>query len=253
MHKIKNDILPIAKTEARRNSFWNLLQTLPFDESAIKSLVDKFADERITTEYSEIDKEKFLFEILNGDRFKIRLSKLVDDFASELIEERKREPVTFPEAPQRLKSHSELFVLIGNFETRFRDYLIKEMQASFKESKNELYDQLREIEMGNRSPFKTIYDKLEFRKSEDQKDGIMPETELINYADITDYKEIVLRNWATFANKFNRMKLDKEKFVHGMNELNRMRRKVMHLRVILPNEAKTLRLFIIPELEKTFQ
>ncbi len=76
---------------------------------------------------------------------------------------------------------------------------------------------------------------------------------MIYYADITDYKDIIFKNWKIFANKFNRINLSKEKIEHGMNELNKIRRKVMHLRDIRPHEAKTLRLYIIPELEKIFQ
>lgn len=97
MYKIKNDISRISKDEARRNSFWNLLRTLPFDESVIKSLVNRFKDEKITTEYSEIDKEKFLFEILDRPRFEIKLSKLVDNFVSELVEGKKKETTISPE------------------------------------------------------------------------------------------------------------------------------------------------------------
>ncbi len=70
--------------------------------------------------------------------------------------------------------------------------------------------------------------------------------------DILDYKDIILRYWNLFENRFTRLNLSKEKFEHGMNELNKMRRKVMHLREIRPFEVKTLRLFIIPDLEKIF-
>lgn len=255
VYKIKNDILPIKADAKRRNNFWNLLRVLPFDESVIKSLINKFKDEKITTEYSEIDNEQFLFVILDESRFQVKLNKLVDDFISELIKGKRKEPIIFPrKAAQPLRAHSELFALIGNLEIKLRNYLVNEMQAVFKEDEKEWYNQLKEIKlMGNQSPFKTIYDKLESRRNEDLKNKILPEDELIYYADISDYKEIILKNWRIFANKFNRINLDKEKFEHGMNELNKIRRKVMHLRDIRPYEAKTLRLFIIPELEKIFQ
>jgi len=255
IHKIRNEILPIKSDAKRRNGLWNLLRVLPFDESVIKSLIDKFKDEKITTEYSEIDNEQFLFEILDESRFEVRLNKLVDGFVSELLKGRKREPaISVEKAAQPFKLHSELFALIGNFEIGLRNYLLSEMQAAFKEDKNEWYNQLKEIKtMGNQSPFKTIHDKLESRRNEDLKNKILPEDELIYYADITDYKDIILKNWRIFVSKFNRINLSKEKFEHGMNELNKIRRKVMHLRDIRPHEAKTLRLFMIPKLEKIFQ
>lgn len=255
LYKIKEDILPIKSEAKRRNNLWNLLRVLPFDESVIKSLIDKFKDEKITTEYSEIDNEQFLFEIVDESRFEIKLNKLVDDFVSEIIGGKRKEPaISVEKAAQPFRLHSELFALIGNFEIGLRSYLINEMQAVFKEDKKEWYNQLKEIKlMGNQSPFKTIYDKLESRRNEDLKNKILPEDELIYYADITDYKDVILKNWRIFANKFSRMHLSKEKFEHGMNELNKLRRKVMHLRDIRPHEAKTLRLYIIPQLEKIFK
>jgi hypothetical protein len=70
--------------------------------------------------------------------------------------------------------------------------------------------------------------------------------------DITDYRDIILKNWELFEGRFKEIGLGKEKFEHGMTELNRIRRKVMHLRDIRSSEAKTLRLYIIPELEEIF-
>jgi len=256
IYRIKEDILPIKSETRRRDRFWNLLRVLPFDESVIRSLIDsKFKIEKVTTGYSEIGNEQFLFEVLDESRFDVKLGKLVEDFVSELIKGRKREPaIPIEKVTQPFKLHSGLFALIGSFEIKLRDYLLKEMQTAFKENKDEWYNQLKEIKLrDDQSPFKTIYDKLESRRNEDLKNKILPEEDLIHYADISDYKDIVLRNWRTFANKFDRINLSKEKFEHGMVELNKTRRKVMHLRDVRPHEAKTLRLYIIPELEKIFQ
>jgi len=256
VYKIWKDMLPIKSDAKRRNSLWNLLRVLPFNEPVIKSLIEKFKDEKITTEYSEIDNEQFLFEILDESRFEVRFSKMVDDFVSEIIKGRKIIPPISVEkaAAYPFRLHSELFAIIGNFEIGLRSYLLREMQSVFKGDKKEWYNQLKEIKlMGNQSPYRTIYDKLESRRNEDLKNKILPEDDLIYYADVTDYKEIILRNWGIFENKFGRIRLSKEKFEHGMNELNKIRRKVMHLRGIRPYEARTLRLYIIPELEKIFK
>lgn len=94
---------------------------------------------------------------------------------------------------------------------------------------------------------------MESRRLDDVKNKLWAESELIYYADIVDYKEIIFNNWNLFESKLKRAELSKEKFEHGMNELNKIRRKVMHLRDIRPHEAKTLRLYIIPELEKIFR
>lgn len=256
LFSIKNDFLNIKDEERRRNNYWNLLRTLPFDESVIKSIVSQFQRENITTEYSEIGNERFLFSILDHSRFNIKLEKMIETFISEVIEGKRAElNVNLPYEPSELlRTHSELFAKIGNFEMRFREGLISEMRTAFKENKDEWYDGLKEIKLiGDELPHKTIYDKLESRRNEDLRNKILPETELIYYADITDYKDIILKNWNLFETRFKRIGLSKEKFEHGMTELNKVRRKVMHLRDIRPPEAKTLLLFIIPELEKIFQ
>ena len=195
---------------------------------------------------------QFLFSVLDESRFDIKLNRLVGSFISEVIKGEKKEPkISLKKAPPLLKTHAELFILIGNFETKFRNYLLNEMRAMFKEDEKEWYNQLKEIKLiGKQMPFETIYDKLEFRRNEDLKNRILPEDELIYYADIIDYMNIILKNWKIFENKFSKINLGKEKFEHGMNELNKIRKKVMHLRDIRPHEAKTIRLFIIPELEK---
>jgi hypothetical protein len=254
IHKIKQDILDIKDDARRRSNFWNLLQVLPFDESSIKLVIDKFKEEHITTKYSKIDNEQFLFSVLDKSRFDIKLNKLVCNFLSEVYKGEKKEPkISLRKAPPLLKTHAELFILIGNFETKFRNYLLNEMRTMFKGDEKEWYNQLKKIKLlGDQMPFKTIYDKLVFRENEDLKNKILPEDELIYYADIIDYMNIILKDWKIFENKFNKINLDREKFEHGMNELNKIRKKVMHLRDIRLHEAKTIRLYIIPELEKIF-
>ncbi len=250
---IEDDILPIKDEERRRNSYWNLLRRLPFGESAIKSLVSQFQKENITTEYLEIGNERFLFSVLDESRFRIKLEKMLDEFVSGTMEGKRAELEPISKPSELLRTHSELFETIGNFEMRFREGLIKEMRTVYKENKYEWYNQLKEIKtVDEESAFKTMYDKLESRKADDVRNKILPEAELIYYADIVDYKDIILKNWTLFENRFNRIDIDKEKFEHGMNELNKIRRKVMHIRDVRPFESKTLRLYITPELEKIF-
>ena len=263
MYRIRKEIVYVNGEEKRRNTYWNLLGTLPFDESIIKQFVGQFQKEGITTEYLEIEKEHFLFSINDLSRYDVKLEKILGAFVSGVLEgERKIEEVLLTKASSKpselLRLHSDLFKLIGNFEMRFREYLISEMRAAFKENEYEWYGLLREISLKDaltsdtHSPVKNLYDKLQFRKNQDERNKIWPEDELIYYADITDYKEIILRNWKIFEGRFKQIDLTKEKFEHGMNELNKIRRKVMHLRDITPSEANTTRLYIIPILEEVF-
>jgi hypothetical protein len=254
LYKIKNEIWLIKDQERRRSAYWNLLIALPFDESEIKSLISQFQKDSITTEYFEIEKETFLFSILNEIAYDKKLHEMVEAFISEIFEGKKTElRAPLPKSSEFLKNHLKLFVTIGEFEIKFREFLVREMREIYKESEQGWYDRLKEIRvMGNQPTLSTLYDKLESRRKDDREKGISPENELIYYADITDYKDIVLKNWRVFESRFGRVEISKEKFEHGMNELNRIRRKVMHLRVIADFEAETLRLYIIPDLEKIF-
>ena len=66
--------------------------------------------------------------------------------------------------------------------------------------------------VGSPSKLETLYDKLEFRKIEDKKNKILPEDELINYADVTDYKDIIIHNWnKIFAKKLGKIPPNKGK------------------------------------------
>jgi hypothetical protein len=263
MFKIRKEIIPIAGEDKRRNSYWNLLRTLPFDESTIKQIVEQFQKEGITTEYSAIEKEHFLFAINDFSRYDTKLEKVLSEFINIVLEggERKVSLVLIPNPSAKpselLRVHSDLFKIIGNFEMRFRDHLIVEMRNVFTENADEWYEQLKEITLRDAqapdaSTMKTLYDKLQYRRNEDVRNKIWPEDELIYYADISDYKDIILRNWRIFERRFKQINLTKEKFEHGMNELNKVRRKVMHLRDIAPFEANTIRLYIIPSLEEVF-
>lgn len=144
IYEIGNDILSIKEEDRRRNNYWNLLRGLPFDESAIKILINEFRDEKITTEYSDIKNEHFLFSILDKSRFKIKLERMLNTFVTKTIEGKKVDLETLTKPSELLTTHSELFATIGNFEMRFREGIIKEMRATCKENKDGWYDQLKE-------------------------------------------------------------------------------------------------------------
>jgi len=256
--KIKDEILPIKDLDLRRNAFWNFLQVLPFDESLIKYFVDKFSKEGITSEYHGITEETFLFSLNDESKFDVKLNNLVDEFVVELSEEtidmsfKELDAIVFTSGQDLLKIHSDLFAILGNFEIKIRNYILNEMKVvSQKES---WYESLKDIKLvGEELPYQTIYDKLQFRKNEDLKDRAAPEDELIYYADIIDYKNIIFKRWEIFGNKLLKRDISKEILEHGFNEINRIRKKIMHLRSITQREADTLRLFILPRLERIFK
>ena len=72
------------------------------------------------------------------------------------------------------------------------------------------------------------------RREHDIKEGKPPERNLINYADFSDYKEIIIYNWKNvFSNYFK----DKEKLRVRLDDLNNLCRKTtMHARTITEDE-----------------
>jgi len=248
IYQIKEEILDIEDNERRRNRYWDLLQELSFNESSIKLIINEFAKEKITSNYSEIDNENFLFSIHDGARFDIKLGKLFEEIIQNIINENEKLSRFFINEPtQILERHAALFVLIGKFEIQIRKMIIDEMRLFSKNSQEkDWYNRLKEVKIGGQC----LYEKLKLREQKEKEEGILPETELIYYANILDYKKIILCNWEIFVGKFSRENIDIEKFEHGMDEINKIRNKVMHLRQIRENEVKTISLYIIPELEK---
>ncbi len=242
LYQIKDEILTINDDERRRNSYWNLLQGLPFDESSIQNLIEEFEKEKITTKYYKINEEKFLFLILNKKKFEDKLSQLVDQLVLGISKELERRKDLI-KTKDILELHSELFALIGNFETKIRKYILDEMKLEFSKNEGCWEDRLKEIE---------LFDKLESRKNQDIENGMIPEEEIIYYADILDYKEIIIKNWSIFSDRMLDKRITLDILKHGLNEVNRMRRKVMHLREIRKGESDTLKFFILPKLEKIF-
>ena len=180
----------------------------------------------------------------------VTLEKLFEEIIQNIINDNEKLSRFFIKEPsQILERHADLFILIGKFEMQIRKMIIDEMIIFSKKcQEKDWYDRLKKIKIGGKS----LHKKLKMREKKEKEEGILPESELIYYANILDYKNIILSNWEIFESKFIRENINKEKFKHGMDELNKIRNKVMHLRQIRENEEKTISFYIIPELEKVF-
>jgi hypothetical protein len=72
------------------------------------------------------------------------------------------------------------------------------------------------------------------RKADDERAGRLAEENLINYADFSDYKVIILQNW---TNVFSRFFRDKEQTRVRFDDLNYFRKSVMHSRTLSNDET----------------
>jgi len=240
IYVIKDEIIE-GKTdeERKRNDFWELLKRLPFDEVTLKENFLSFEKERIITPYKTIHEDEFLFKILDEKKYMEKLTKIMNDFIDSLSKSKFILSTEMSKDKTTLKLHSELFSIIGEFETLLRNTLIEDIKLCFNKKEVD-WEQLL-----NKS---SLVSKLKEREKEDTDSGMIPEKELIYYADILDYKEIITDNWEIFNLRFSEAGITKEQLEKGLIEINRIRRKVMHLRDIKNKEADILKLFVIPKL-----
>ena len=76
---------------------------------------------------------------------------------------------------------------------------------------------------------KAIRDDWHQKKDNDVKQGKIPETDLINYADFSQYKDIIIHNWKIFSEFFE----DKERLRIKLEDLNNLCRiATMHIRTL---------------------
>lgn len=116
----------------------------------------------------------------------------------------------------------EMYKEISSFE--------KEMRAFIFER---LYDAFSDFWIIRAVP-KEIGMQWQKRREADIKEGKPPERNIINYADFSDYKEIVLYNWKNIFSKYFK---DKEKLRVRLDDLNNLCRKTtMHARTITEDE-----------------
>jgi len=251
LFKIK-EILNIEDYDARRRNYWTMLQDTKIDETKIKQIIDKFNNKGITTQYKLVTDENFLFQIKDIARYDVFLKKLVDDYLTNVLEGNVK-PITKQKIQKAkfkkissLNNHSKTFVVLGDFELRIRNFILNRMREGDEENK-EWYEKLEKIKSNNLDI--SLLDVLKRRENEDKNNKILPEKELLFYADITHYKDIILKFWEPYFKKdFDNAGMSKEKFEHEMIEINKMRRKVMHLRELTDDNLKTLRLCFIPDI-----
>lgn len=253
LHRISIDLARISDREVKRRNYWSLLQELQLTERDVKNIIDKFQRENITSDYKELLGENFLFDIKDINRYNILIDKMLEDILFQIPDQisfsrLKFDSVLKTKINPLLKEHAKSFTIIANFELKLRNYILKKMQ----DFGQDWYDKLKEIKIRTiNNEDMSLYDLLESRKQEDVNNRILPEQELLFYADIIHYKEIILKFWDThFKKDFSKHNITKEKIEHALNEINKVRRQTMHLRELKQDILKTIYLFIIPEFNK---
>lgn len=120
-------------------------------------------------------------------------------------------------------SPSRIYDLIREFEIEIRGFIESKMYGTFSDS------------WVKRGVPKKIRKNWDMRKQHDIRQVKQPEPSLINYAEFSDYKEIILHNWKEV---FSKCFKDKEKLRVRLDDLNNYCRKaIMHMRTITYGEV----------------
>jgi len=116
-----------------------------------------------------------------------------------------------------------MYGLIREFETEMRNFIKSKLYGNFSDS------------WTKRAVPKDIRKNWNSRKQDDIRRGKQSEPSLINYADFSDYKEIILYNWKEVFYEYFK---DKEKLRVRLDDLNNYCRKaIMHMRTITYGEV----------------
>lgn len=198
------------------------------------------AKEGITSEYSGLLSDTVPFSIKEVSKYNIYIKEFLIkpvihnlleepekriDRKAEEIEKERTEKITRIEK-EKIKSldliskeeQMQLYTDISDFELVLRQFIMEGLKKKYED--NWLLQGIP----------KDIKENWSNRKDADVKEGIEPELEIINYADFSDYKKIILSNWKEiFSDCFK----DKDKLSVRLDDLNNLGRKpIMHVRSI---------------------
>jgi hypothetical protein len=208
-----------------REFIWQKLNTTALTEADLAQVFSELSKDGITSEWRGLLSSRIPFEIRDQVAFKIRLdSLLVKPSVEELL---KAEKVVVPASKQTtqiitsiddstLGRSIELYRQIVALESTLRELIKRKLKTQFNE------------EWQSQIPAE-IVEAWKRKERDDLKESLEPERELINYADFSDYAQMIAR----FKNLFHDVFPNNEGAVERLNMINNIcRRRVMHIRTI---------------------
>jgi hypothetical protein len=164
----------------------------------------------------EVDKA---FSELSIEDIKQLYEKYMEKLRSSVIEKQEIAPSVIATIPEMgilgTEVIGEFYLLIREFELGIREFIIEMLGKGW----------IKRLE--NEIPH--VVDKWKKRKEEDYKAGIDPEKNLINYADMTDYAQIIRR----YKKVFSESEEELEKVIVNLENLAKHgRNPVMHFRTL---------------------
>jgi len=235
-----NRFLRIEDLNEVRERYYNEMEKLQLTEVEIEDVVNGMAQSKITSKYNGLLSDNLPFSIEDESRYdtyveeqlvkqvldfllgisKPKIDATTDKVDKERLEEERRierEKVKSSGLPSK-EDRCEFYDKICDFELELRQFINEELKRKFGDSW---------LEQGVPKAIRKNWDRI---KRKEEKEGIEPERDVINYALFSDYKEIINHNWdEIFSPCFE----DKEKSRVRLEDLNILgRRPVMHVRSI---------------------
>ena len=232
--------LQIEDINEVRERYYDEMEKLQLTEEEIGDIVNKMAKSKINSEYNGLLSDKIPFSIKDESRYDIYLREQlinpvihfllgktkpkIDVTAEKVDEERLEEELRIEREKVKSsgltskKGRIEFYDKIGDFELELRQFIKEELKRKFGDSW---------LEDGVPKKIRENWDRI---KRREEKEGIEPERDVINYALFSDYKEIIIHNWDEI---FNRCFEDEGKLRVRLEDLNILGRiPVMHIRNI---------------------
>ncbi|MBC7130128.1 hypothetical protein H5T51_02765, partial [Candidatus Bathyarchaeota archaeon] len=182
-----------------RQQLYELLKNHSITEERIAAIINDMNKHGITSEYRGLLSEKKPFDIIDLNRFQIYLHNSIIEPAVDILlgkETRIKEFTVEEKMPSLSEVKSELgilesselgdfYLLVSSFERELREFIKNKLGKGW----------LKRIE----NDIPEVLNNWREKKAKDVKWGIDPEQDLINYADLGDYIEIIKKYKRIFS------------------------------------------------------
>jgi len=186
-----NRVLAFDDLDYARQQYYNLLKSNSIEEGQLAGIVNDMSKMKITSKYYGLLSEEKPFEILDLGRFQIYLGEnLMKPAVEILLEEEKemKEYTTEEKIPSLSEVKSELGILdrrdLGDFYILVSD-LEQKLRAFIEQKLGKSYVEKMEKEIPQ------VVEGWKDKERKDRRWGIDPEKDLMNYADLGDYTQII--------------------------------------------------------------
>lgn len=224
-----NRILATDDVDYARQQCYELLKSNSITENQIAGIINDMSKNRITSEYRGLLSEIKPFDVIDPNRFRIYLDKnLIEPAVNILLEKGgeikdytiKEDIPSLSEVKIELgildsKELGDFYILVSSLERQLREFIKEKLGIGW----------MKRIE----NDFPDIARDWEEKSQRDKKWGIEPEKDLMSYADLGDYVQVI--------KKYKRMFSDGDEdlgsiIAHLQIWYNHGRNPIMHARTV---------------------